>query len=249
MRHFACIALFVVGPLAAGAGQTRVQTADEIIEKHIAAIGGRPALTKIVSRRATGAAALSVQGNDIAGTYEAFAKAPNKTRVVIKLDLAAVGGPGEMVIDQRFDGVNGIVSNSLQGDAPVSGNQLENMRNGAFPSTMLTYKERGVKAELLPQEKVGTQEFIVVQFTPKAGSALKAYFDPKTYLIARTSAKVSTAEAGELEQIIELSDYRTVDGIKVPFHTVNSTPVQKVTLKLDKVEHNVTLDDAMFTKK
>jgi hypothetical protein len=114
---------------------------------------------------------------------------------------------------------------------------------------MLTYKERGVKAELLPREKIGTQEFIVVQFTPKAGSISKAYFDPSTYLTARTSAKLNTAEVGEIEQVIEFSDYRTVDGVKVAFQTVNSTPVQKVTVKLDKVEHNVTIDDAMFTKK
>ena len=33
------------------------------------------------------------------------------------------------------------------------------------------------------------------------------------------------------------------------FQTVNNTPMQRVVTKLDKVVHNVTLDDAMFTKK
>ena len=46
-----------------------------------------------------------------------------------------------------------------------------------------------------------------------------------------------------------LSDYRTVDGTKVAFQTINTTPVQTITVKIGNVEHNVALDDAMFGKK
>ena len=249
MRTLARITFLTLGVLSLTAGIARAQTADEIIEKHLAAVGGRPALGKLVSRQSTGTVTLSVQGNDLNGPYESYAKAPGKTRVVLKLDTAAVGGPGEMVIDQRFDGVNGFALNSLQGDQPVSGNQLDNMRNSAFPSSMLVYKERGVRVEVLPREKVAGHEMIVLQFTPKAGSVSRVYFDPATYLVARTAAKVTSAEMGDFEQTIDFSDYRAVDGVKVAFQTVNTTPVQIVTVKLTKVVHNVTLDDAMFTKK
>ena len=163
MRHLAYITLLILGAFPATAGHARVQTSDEIIEKHIAALGGRPALQKLVSRHATGTVTLSVQGADLSGTYEAYAKAPNKTRVVLKLDTTPAGGPGDMVIDQRFDGVAAVVMNSMQGDTPITGNQLENMRNGSFPSAMLTYKEKGLKVELLPREKLGNQEMIVLQ--------------------------------------------------------------------------------------
>jgi hypothetical protein len=249
MRHFAYTALLILGAFPATTGQARVQTSDEIIEKHFAALGGRPALQKLVSRHATGTVTLSVQGADLSGTYEAYAKAPNKTRVVLKLDTTPAGGPGDMVIDQRFDGVAAVVMNSMQGDTPITGNQLENMRNGSFPSAMLTYKEKGVKVELLPREKLGNQEMIVLQATPKTGSVTKVYLDPATFLIARTTAKVNSPEMGDLEQTVDFSDYRTADGIKVAFQTVNSTPVQTITVKIAKVEHNVTIDDAMFSKK
>ena len=249
MLTLARITFLTLGVVSLTAGAARAQTADEIIEKHLAAVGGRPALGKLVSRQSTGTVTLSVQGNDLNGPYESYAKAPGKTRVVLKLDTTAVGGPGEMVIDQRFDGVNGFALNSLQGDITVSGNQLDNMRNGAFPSTMLVYKERGVKVEVLPREKLAGKEMIVLQFTPKAGSVSRVYFDPATYLVARTAAKVTSAEMGDFEQTIDFSDYRAVDGVKVAFQTVNTTPSQTVTVKLAKVVHNVTLDDAMFTKK
>ena len=249
MRHLAAMSLLTVGFLAAAPVPAHAQTADQVIEKHVAAVGGRPALAKLTSRRSTGNVTLSVQGNDLAGSYEASAKGPNKTRVVLKLDTTPVGGPGEMVIDQRFDGVNGIVMNSMQGEAPIGGGQLDNMRNGAFPTPLLTYKERGTKAELLPREKVGNQELIVIQLTPKTGSVSKIYLDPATLLIARTTAKVDVSGQGEIEQIVAFSDYRTVDGVKVAFHTVNTTPVQVVTVKLSNVVHNVAMDDAMFVKK
>jgi hypothetical protein len=249
MRHIAMSSLLSVAVLVAGASPARAQTADEIIEKHLAALGGRPALAKITSRKSTGTVTLSIQGADIPGPYEAYGKVPNKSRAVLKLDTVPLGGPGEMAVDQRFDGVSGITMNSMQGDNVISGNQLENMKNGGFPSSLLTYKDRGVKAEVLPREKVGTQELIVVQLTPKAGSVARIYFDPATYLIARTVARVISPEQGDFDQTLEFSDYRTVDGVKVAFHTINSTPMQKLTVKLEKVEHNVALDDAMFSKK
>jgi hypothetical protein len=245
MRRHASLFFFLV----ALTGLASAQNVDEIVDKHLAAIGGRAALGKLTTRHATGTATLTVQGIELSGPYEVYGKAPNKTRVILKLDTTAAGGPGEMVVDQRFDGVNAIALNSMQGDTPITGNQLENMRNNAFPTSMLTYKERGVKAELLPREKIGDKEMIVAQFTPKAGSAVRYYFDPATYLIARTVAKVTSAEMGDYEQVVDFSDYRTVDGIKTAFQTVNSTPAQIIKVKLDKVEHNVPVDDAMFTKK
>jgi hypothetical protein len=54
---------------------------------------------------------------------------------------------------------------------------------------------------------------------------------------------------GELNQVSEPSDYRTVDGIKVPFKIVNSSEMQTVTIVLSKVTHNVPADDAQFSRK
>jgi len=59
----------------------------------------------------------------------------------------------------------------------------------------------------------------------------------------------SLQTGGELEQTAELSDYRAVDGVKVPFRIVNSNALQTGTIVLTKVEHNVPLDDAIFSAK
>lgn len=224
------------------------QTADEIIEKHIAAIGGRAALAKITSRKAVGTVTLTTEAGDLTGPAELYTKTPNKSRALLTIDLTPVGMSETMTIDQRFNGTEGWAKNSMQGDTQITGNQLDNMKNSMFPSSLLTYKEQGTKIDVLPKETIGGKELVVLQVTPKAGSTSKMYLDPQTYLLVRSVARISSPEVGELEQTSEQSDYRAVDGIQVAFSVVNSSPVQKITITLKTVEHNVAMDDAMFNK-
>jgi outer membrane lipoprotein-sorting protein len=100
------------------------QTVDEIIEKVIAAGGGREALAKVTSRATTGTITVTTPGGDIAGTIATVNQAPNKMHTVITLDLSAMGA-GMMTIDQRFDGTNGYATNSMQGESPVTSSQVD----------------------------------------------------------------------------------------------------------------------------
>lgn len=243
------VLLIAFSMLPALAGYASAQTADEVVEKHLAAAGGREALGRLTSRHSTGTLTLSTGGAEIPGTVEIFAKVPNKVRVAMKLDLTAVGGT-EMTIEQRFDGTAGYSLNSAQGDTEITGNQLENLRNSAFPSPFLKYKEAGIKMELLPAEKVGGKEAIVLRLTPKAGSVSRIYLDPETYLVTRSVAMIDSPQGGgQIEQTTEVSDYRTVDGVKVAFQVLLSSPAQSVKLVFKSVEDNVAIDDAMFSKK
>lgn len=246
-RRFLLIIGFSILPGLAG--YASAQTADEVVEKHLAAVGGRGALGKLTSRHSTGTLTLSTGGGEIPGTVEIFAKTPNKVRVAMKLDLSAMGG-SEMTIEQRFDGTSGYSLNSMQGDTEITGNQLENLRNSAFPSPLLKYKEAGMKLELLPGEQVGGKEAIVLRLTPKTGSVSRIYLDPVTYLVTRGVAMIDSPQGGgQIEQATELSDYRTVDGVKVAFQVLLSSPAQSVKLVFKSVEDNVAIDDAMFSKK
>src|SRR5687767_232723 len=91
------------------------QTADEIVEKHLAAIGGREALGRIRSRVSSGKVTVTTPVGDLAGTVEAFAKAPDKSRTLIKVDVTALGA-GIVTNDQRFDGASGYIVDTLNGN-------------------------------------------------------------------------------------------------------------------------------------
>jgi outer membrane lipoprotein-sorting protein len=230
------------------AAQAHAQTANEVVEKYLTAIGGRAALAKLDSRVATGTISISAQGADLAGVIEMYGKAPNKTRTYFKLDMSQFGA-ADVVVDQRCDGKTAFASNSMQGDREITGNQLQTMLNATFPTPLLTYKDAGAKIDLTGKDKVGARDAYVLQYTPKTGSPSRQYFDAETFLLLRTVAKIETPEmGGEIEQTIDASDYRDVDGIKVPFtiHIVNSA--QTVTIAFTKVEHNKAIDETMFAR-
>lgn len=225
----------------------RAQTADDIVEKYLTAIGGRAALAKLTSRSMSGTITLSTPAGDISGPVEILSQQPNKSRTLITMDLSSFGA-GQMVFDQRFDGTSGYVLDSLQGNRDITGNQLENMKNGSFPNPFLNYKERGATVELAGKEKVGEREAYVLVFKPRSGSVVRQYLDADSYIPVRVVMTVEAPQVGELEQTTELLDYRDVDGVKIPFLVKATSSVQRSTIVITRVEHNVRIDDALFSK-
>ena len=240
--RFAIVAVFL-----AWAPIVSAQTVDEVIEKSLTAMGGRAAMEKIKTRSMTGTLSMSTPAGDIPGTVEVQNASPNKMHLVIKADLSAFGA-GQLLIDQRFDGTSGYMVNSMQGDQPIGGSQLENLKSNSFPHPFLDYKARGVKATLTGKEKVGDRDAFVVVFQPSAGSPLRQFIDAESYLPVRSMAKVSTPETGEFEQTADSSDFRDVDGVKVPFSLRLTNAMQSITMTFTKAENNVAIDDKVFSK-
>ncbi len=242
VTRFALVAVFL-----AWAPIVSAQTVDEVIEKSITAMGGRAAMEKIKTRSMTGTLALSTPAGDIPGTVEVQNAAPNKMRTVIKADLSAFGA-GQLLVDQRFDGTTGFMINSMQGDQPITGNQLENMKANSFPHPFLDYKAKGVKVTLTGKEKVGDRDAFVVVFEPSTGSPIRQFIDAESFLPVRSMVKITTPQTGELEQTADSSDFRDVDGVKVPFSLRLTNAMQSITMTFTKAENNVALDDKLFSK-
>jgi len=85
--------------------------------------------------------------------------------------------------------------------------------------------------------------------TPKSGPKQKMYFDATSFLLVRTASSINTPELGMIEQMSDMSDYRSIDGIKVAFVMHQMAGPQEIVLTFTKVEHNVPIDDAVFVKK
>lgn len=242
-RFVAAVALVALSSVVAGA-----QTVDELVEKHLAASGGRAALGKLTSRVSTGAITVTTPVGNLPGTIEMYAARPNRIRTLIKLDLSAVGG-GQIVNDQRFDGTTGYVIDTFSGNREITGAQLDAMRNGTFPTPLLTYKETGLQLTLSGREKVGDTEAYVLVMTPKAGPPARLFLDPDTMMMVKTVMTVNVPQlGGDVEQVIEFSDFRDVDGIKVPFVTKVVNPAQTVTATMATVTHNAAIDDSTFAR-
>jgi hypothetical protein len=224
------------------------QTADEVIEKSVTALGGRASFAKLKSRRMTGTITLQTPAGDVAGTVEVVNALPNKTRTLINADLTSLGA-GALTIDQRFDGTKGYVLDSLQGNRDITGDQLENMRNTGFPHLFVKYKDLGIVAKLIGKEKVGDRDSYVIAFEPTTGSTIRQFIDAESYLPIRAVIKVPVPQLGQdVEQTSDVSDYRDIDGVKIPFKLSVSSNVQNYTIVINKVEHNTAIDDTLFVK-
>lgn len=242
MRAIAAAALLTLGAAPADA-----QTADEIVEKHLAAMGGREALGRIRTRVSTGSITLTTAVGPVSGTVESFTKAPNRSRTLVTLDLTALGA-GKIVNDQRFDGTTGFIIDTFNGDRTITGSQLEALRNNAFPTALLDYRARGLTITLSGRESLGDRPTFVLDTTPKTGPRVRSWVDAETFLLLKTAVTIDTPGVGEIEQINEFSDFRTVDGVKVPFVVKSLNAVQTATATLTGVRHNVEIDDASFVK-
>ena len=172
---------------------------------------------------------------------------PNKSRTVIKADLSAFGA-GPLVIDQRFDGTTGYMLDTLQGNRDITGNQLDNMKSNSFPHAFLTYKAQGMAVKMTGKEKVGDRDAFVLMFEPSVGSAIKQFVDAESYLPVKTVIRANMPPVGDIEQTAIASDFREVDGVKVPFKIEVTSPATGFTMNFSKITNNVAVDEKSFVK-
>jgi outer membrane lipoprotein-sorting protein len=223
------------------------QTADDIIEKYLAALGGRTALSNLRSRSMKGTITGSNLGG-LTGPIEILNEVPNKSRTFVQLDLSGLG-LGKFVQDQRFDGTSGYVIDTMEGTRDITGEQLDAMKNAQFPSPLLNYKGMGMTVELAGKEKVGDRDAYVLIGKPKTGPVIRYYIDAETYLPIRSVMKIMSPQLGtEVEQTTETSDFREVDSVKVPFRIKTTSGLQTVLVTITQVEQNKQIDQSLFSK-
>lgn len=225
-------------PAAPSATQDAI-TADELIEKHIAAVGGREVLEKVTSTVMSGSFELPAMG--ATGTITIYAKAPNKRMTVINVD-----GFGE--IFQGFDGERGF-SVSPMGAIDMSGQMLEDMKRDSLLHPELQWKQIYPKIEIQGKGKAGERDAWIVVMMPEKGSPVTAHFDAETFFMLKTSA-VRMTDQGEAEIETEFGDYREVadTGMKAPHLIKQKMPVGEIITRITEIQTNVDIPDSKFAK-
>ncbi len=213
-------------------------TVDDILDKHIKAIGGKEAIEKVTSRSMKGS--FDIEAMNMSGAVEMFAKAPNKS--AMKIDL-----PGFGVVSRIFDGQKGWDSNPMTGLRELSGVELAQMKRGSDFHSDINFKKHYTKMEVKSKEKVGSNEAYVIEATPAEGSPEKLYFDANTGLLIRQDAEADGPQ-GKMQIETYVDDYRVVDGVKIPHAMKQVNSMITWTMKITEVKNNVPIDDAKFAK-
>jgi hypothetical protein len=228
LRHL-FTAFLLIGSLFAQA-----QTADEIIDKHLAAIGGADSWKKINTVYQEGG--LQVQGADVA---------INVTVVNgkgMRQNISVMGQTGYQIMTPTA-GWNYMPFQGQQKPEAVTAEELkENVDELDTQGELVDYKAKGHSVEYLGKDDVEGTEAHKLRITQKGGKVKTIFVDPSTYYIIRTIAK-QKANGQEVEVITDLSDYKKLpEGIVVPM----SIKLPFGQMKITKVELNKPVDEKIF---
>jgi hypothetical protein len=217
------------------------QTADDIIAKHIDAIGGKEKLSGITAVRMENT--MQVMGND----------APSTTTIVNGKGFRNESEFNGQKIVQVYTDKGGWMINPMSGvtePQPLPEEQYNAAKDQIYVVPFLGYATRGSKAELVGQEKVGAVNAYKIKMTGKDSSATTYYFDPATYYILQ-AVRSGEMMGQQMEVTTSYSDYKKTDyGWVVPQAMEVSFGGQfSITAKVNKVEVNPTVDAAVFEMK
>jgi hypothetical protein len=85
----------------------------------------------------------------------------------------------------------------------------------------------------------------VVELQPSAGPRERLSLDADTYLPVRLNTfRTNGPQTGPGE--IYLDDWRSIDGIKLPFSISQSFPGLTLVFTVKEIQHNLSLDAALF---
>jgi hypothetical protein len=209
-------------------------SAEQIMEKNIAALGGRQALEKTTSYALK--ATMESPSRGLQGALEIYGKAPNK-----RLTITTIKGVG--AIKQGYDGQAGWGEDPYRGLHALTGEELEIARLSAVFNAELRWLDLFTKAELTDTEDTA----FVIRLTRKDGSFVIRRYDKQTFLLLREDA-IYEGPQGRIPIETHYADYREVDGSKLAFQWTQKTPVGEMMIKVTEVKNNVELDDARFTR-
>jgi hypothetical protein len=214
-------------------------TADQIIQKHVEALGGAAKLNAIQTLVVTGKAS-------ILGQTEAPLIIQVKRPNLLRLEIVFQG----QKIVQAFDGMTAWTVNPIAGSGPQESSE-EDTRAAQESSdfiggNLVDYKSKGNAIQFVDKEEIDGLAVYKLKLTKKSGSVEYDYLDAKSFLPIKTEGK--RMQLGQ-EVLYEskIANYKPVEGVLMPFNLtqlVNGRLAMEISI--EKMDANVPLDRAVF---
>ena len=208
--------------------------ADQVLDRYVDAIGGTAALAKLTTREAKG---VLVSESGTTYTLEVTQKAPNLGL------MAAVAPQGRK---DRY-GYDGAKAWQASGESAFEARGLEGARIARDAQFYVDadLKKRYPRRFTAGKETVGDQECFVVRAGGPGVVSEKLYFSASSGLLLRRLVQTRTT-VGRFSEESDYSDYRAVDGVKLPFTVARMEVNTRYTEKYSEIKHNVPVDEAVF---
>jgi hypothetical protein len=211
-------------------------TGDAILDKYIEVTGGKAAYEKKLTEVSTGV--MEFTGKGVKAHMTTYQAAPNKSYMVVEID-----GIGKME-----DGTDGSVvweRSALKGPRLKTGEERAISLRGAAIQHDVHWRDYFQKVEVTGVEPIDGHICYRVALTPKEGQPETRYYDKKTNLLVRTNMILKT-EMGEIPAEMTISDYRSVDGVLMPFQLKQKVLGQEFTITHQSIQSNVDIPKDRF---
>jgi hypothetical protein len=227
----------LAGMFLLGTVSLHAQTVDEIVSKHIAALGGKEVIASIKSIVID--ADLSVMGSSLA----------SKMTVLVGKGYKSEANFNGQDIIQAITPTAGWMLNPLAGSVdpqPIPDEQLKAAQSNLWVGgELFDYQAKGSKVSLEGNQTVEGVNAIKLKLTTSAGKETLYFLDPATYYIIRQE---STANVGgqSMTSVSTFSNYKKTDiGYVIAYTSVRNEGFE-ITVNVTKVEFNKEIDPKIF---
>jgi len=210
----------------------KAQTVDEIVDKHLTAMGGKEKLLSLKSVKMTGT--LNTQGFDVGIAVTVLQGVGSRN------DISVPGmGEGFQVMNAG-KGWNFMPFLGQASPEEVSADQVKASQGMLdLQGSLLNYKDKGNKVELLGKDKVADSECYKLKVTNAAGKESTLFIGAATFYRVKSVIKI-----GENEVENTYSDFKkNEDGFLFPFSQTND----RGTIVFSAIETNKPVDEKIFT--
>lgn len=217
-------------------GGAQLPSADQVLENYYTAVGGKAALEKITSRVTRGS--LNTPQGKL--QFEIDQKVPSMFLVSVTL-------PGGGAYQEGFNGSSAWRKGDRGPAGELSGPELAVARVGArFFDPELAPAANSVSPRVISETWNGHDCYVLRETAPD-GIFERLYFDKQSGLLVRRVV-IERTLFGLLPNNWDFSDYRDVNGVKVPFTIVRGRWDGGFTFNAVSVQLNVPVEDAKFQK-
>jgi hypothetical protein len=184
----------------------KLPSARTVLDRHVAAIGGRQAILSHKSTHARGT--LSMPSTGLSGDLEIFGAQPNKT--LLRISIAGVGE-----VQEGFDGTNGWSLSPMTGPMLLEGKQLEEKRFDAEFYGELRSDSRYRSVTTLEQVDFEGRPCYKVRLVRKSGGEDTEFYDVATGLKAGAQTTRET-QMGTVTATTVESEYQKFGNLLQP---------------------------------
>jgi hypothetical protein len=216
------------------------QTAGDIIAKFLEVTGGREQISKLTSVYMEGS--IDAMGNS--GPIKLTTLNGKGYKMEIEMN-------GSAIITCFNEKEGWSVNPFMGGSSPVTMSEAQynaGKEQIYIGAPFISYAQKGYKAELLGNESVGDINAFKIKMTSPDSISVMYFFDPATGYLVK-SIQQTEMQGSPVDNIMTYSDYRNTAGYSQPYKINMSVGGQfEMTMTINKIEANITVDEAIFKK-